>query len=731
MWIRRLFFIFIYISGLFLTLNLFKGVCYADIIPVAEPTRYTQPQTQSAPAIIKAPTIQTQTISKPTVQQPTIQQPVKPQPQVQQQAPVNEVIPVAPKITLKINSINFDNSDSIIFLGTSAPDDFNNIRITKKVLSEPDRIFFDIENAIITFPNSTFELKNSRLTKVRIAQNSVEPKIVRLVIWNSENYDATNIKLLKIKNNLIIKLSNEIPLQKYLTQIYKESKESSVEYNDNVTVIQEEKQITETPSTTESDEIFDKVQQAFKEDNQQLVRPNIEQKQARLKSRFFLEKIVPKSGNLLLSGIGVINVQKPFILTEPSRIVFDLPNTIVLQELRDKEIKLSETETAKIGQFSPSVARIVIKTANPDFYRPVYSTNLQTLLIANKNKMLGLDFSDNYSELSYFKEQNINPSIDIINMMFSKPIVYSIQREQNYLNVIFYNLFKFDVAKFNSLSMANKTGFIAKQLSTNIYKFSFPVKSTELVDCYETLNTSQLRFVFTKQQQTTNNQSSSSTIKEPVRKPDSFTDLIVTPQIKKEKPEKKPKQENLVSTKIKNKRIVIDAGHGGNDTGAIKNKIYEKDLTLEIAQRVRDILKVRGLKKVFMTRDEDKTLSLADRVDFANNKNADIYVSIHINASVKTEINGIETHYYTENGYNVAKIMHKELMENVEAEDRGLFKSKFYVINHTEAPAVLLELGFISNDQERNALTSTKRQEDSANAIAEGIINYLMEYEKD
>ena len=535
---------------------------------------------------------------------------------------------------------------------------------------------------------------------------------------------------MKIKNNLIIKLSNEIPLQKYLTQIYKESEASLVEYNDNVTVIQEEKQTAETPSTTESDEIFDKVQQAFKEDNQQLVRPNIEQKQARLKSRFFLEKVVPKSGNLLLSGIGVVNVQKPFILTEPSRIVFDLPNTVVLQELRDKEIKISETETAKIGQFSPSVARIVIKTANPDFYRPVYSTNLQTLLIANKNKTLGLDLSNNYSELSYFKEQNINPSIDIINIMFSKPIVYSIHREQDYLNVILYNLLKFDVAKFNSLSMANKTGFISKQLSTNIYKFSFPVKSSETVDCYETLNTSQLRFVFTKQE-TTNNQGGSSIVKEPIRKLDSYTDLIITPQIKKDRIEKKPKQENLVSTKIKNKRIVIDAGHGGNDTGAIKNKIYEKDLTLEIAQRVRDILKARGLKKVFMTRDIDKTLSLSDRVDFANNKNADIYVSIHINASVKTEINGIETHYYTENGYNVAKIMHKELMENVKAEDRGLFKSKFYVINHTEAPAVLLELGFISNDQERNALTSTKRQEDSANAIAEGIINYLTEYEKD
>ena len=72
-------------------------------------------------------------------------------------------------------------------------------------------------------------------------------------------------------------------------------------------------------------------------------------------------------------------------------------------------------------------------------------------------------------------------------------------------------------------------------------------------------------------------------------------------------------------------------------------------------------------------------------------------------------------------------MIHEELMNNIEAFDRGLFKSKFYVINHTEAPAVLLELGFISNEQERSLLTSEKRQQTSAEAIADGIAKYLME----
>lgn len=648
-----------------------------------------------------------------------------------------DIIPVAQKeTTIKVNSINFDNSDSIIFLGTSGSDEVADIKITKKTLTEPDRVFFDIENAVITFPNSTYEIKNSRLTQVRIAQNSVEPNIVRIVIWNSPNYDTSQIKVLKIKNNIIIKLSNEIPIQQYLTQIYKETKTSAIEYYEKAIAIPEEKQ------TTESDEIFNKVQQAFKEDDQQLVRPNIEQRQAKLKSRFFLEKAVPRNGNLLVGGIGVVNVEKPFILTEPSRIVFDLPNTIVLQELRDKEFKLSETATAKIGQFEPSKARIVIKTEHPETYRPIYSTNLQTLLIASSNNISGVSMTPIKSELSYFKEQNINSTTDVINIVFSNPIIYSIKRDNNKINVVFYNLVNFDSESFNALAVKNKTGFEAKQIGTNVYRLSLPAENNTLVDCYETLNASQLRFVFTKkieiqsiekQQTTLPKQVVSTEEKTPVRKPSEeikrenpFANLLERQPIKKQTTSKKT--EKVISKKVKNKVIVIDPGHGGLDTGALRGNVLEKDLTLDISLKVKECLKEIGMKNIVMTRSVDKTLTLDERVQIANNNNADIFVSVHINASVKSEINGIETHYYSENGYNVAKVIHKELMENVNATDRGLFKSKFYVINHTEAPAVLLELGFISNEQERSSLKSDKRQMDSAQAIADGIVNYLMEH---
>ncbi len=645
--------------------------------------------------------------------------------------------PVYALDSLKINSINFDNSDSIIFLGTSTGADSSDIKIVKRQLSEPNRTFFDIENAVITFPNKTYSIKNSRMQQLRIAQNSTTPDVVRIVMWNSPNYDPKQIKVLRFKNNIIIKLSNEIPLQSYLTQIYRETKESAVDYYDKAVVIPEEPVIT-----SQSDEIFKKVQKAFKEETPELVRPNIEQKQARLKSRFFIEKVKINASDITLEGIGVVNIKKPIILSEPSRIVYDFPNTIVLQDLREKEFKLGDNVTAKIGQFEPSVARIVIKTPNPDKYIPVYSTNLQSITFADKTNLSGLKTTAESTKLSYFKEQNVNASTDVINIIFSNPVVYSLKKEHNNLNVIFYNLADFNTESFNMVAIKNKTGFLAKKLSQNTYQISFPASSSVLVDCYETLNASQLRFVLTKlnsEPSATSKQEGmipsiqipqakkSSSLNNEMLKRENLSESIKDKKpIKRDK--KASKKESARIKKIRNKIIIIDPGHGGNDTGALRNGILEKNLTLQIALKVREILKEKGFNNVIMTRTTDKTLTLADRVEIANSNCADIYVSIHINSSVKNEINGIETHYYSDKGYDVAKVMHKELMSKVNAIDRGLFKSKFYVINHTEAPAVLLELGFISNEKERNSLTSQKRQINSAEAIAEGIIKYLTEY---
>jgi N-acetylmuramoyl-L-alanine amidase len=175
---------------------------------------------------------------------------------------------------------------------------------------------------------------------------------------------------------------------------------------------------------------------------------------------------------------------------------------------------------------------------------------------------------------------------------------------------------------------------------------------------------------------------------------------------------------------VSGKTVVIDPGHGGNDYGAIRNNVNEKDINLDISKRVREILKKQGYS-VYMTRENDIFVSLDDRVVFAQKRAPDIFVSIHVNSSVKPEITGIETHYYHQESYTLAQKVHASLASSIKSPNRGLFKSKFYVINHTTMPAILVEIGFISNDAERAALTSPARKEATAKAIAEGVINYF------
>ena len=128
-----------------------------------------------------------------------------------------------------------------------------------------------------------------------------------------------------------------------------------------------------------------------------------------------------------------------------------------------------------------------------------------------------------------------------------------------------------------------------------------------------------------------------------------------------------------------------------------------------------------------MTRTKDETMSLEDRVNYSNEINPDIYVSIHTNSTVNGESYGLETHYFKDNSYNLAQIVHSEFacpknLRKWETLDRGVFKSRFYVINHTEAPAILIEMGFISNSYDAELMVY------SPNLFALGIYRGVLDY---
>lgn len=177
--------------------------------------------------------------------------------------------------------------------------------------------------------------------------------------------------------------------------------------------------------------------------------------------------------------------------------------------------------------------------------------------------------------------------------------------------------------------------------------------------------------------------------------------------------------------------IILDPGHGGEDEGCARAGIVEKDINLSIAKAAKEKLMQMGYD-VMMTREGDETLSLEQRVRFANEKQASIYISIHQNACEEqtSDVQGIETYYSSSKGEDgserLAKIMQKGITNNTDALNREtLAREDLYVIRETNMPSCLVETGFLSNKKERELLTTSEYQEQLADAIAESADLYF------
>ena len=175
--------------------------------------------------------------------------------------------------------------------------------------------------------------------------------------------------------------------------------------------------------------------------------------------------------------------------------------------------------------------------------------------------------------------------------------------------------------------------------------------------------------------------------------------------------------------------VVIDPGHGGPDPGAIGiGGIKETDVVLEISKIVKKLLSEKGVK-VMLTRKKEVDLDLPPRVSFANNADADIFVSIHANASrgKRRDINGLETFYYRGwKGRLLARRIQKQILRvSPGSPDRGVKQGRFYVIKNTRMPAVLVEIGFLTGRLDAKRLEKTAHRKRLAYAIAKGILEYL------
>ncbi len=196
-------------------------------------------------------------------------------------------------------------------------------------------------------------------------------------------------------------------------------------------------------------------------------------------------------------------------------------------------------------------------------------------------------------------------------------------------------------------------------------------------------------------------------------------------------------------------KVVIDAGHGGRDSGAVAKDeddeviLKEKDVTLDVAKRVEELLKNDNIE-VIMTRTKDvyegsTTMeNLLSRCRVANDANAAMFVSIHINSFVDDTATGTEVCYTSESegilgvtSLKIAKNILSPLVDATTLRDRGTFdRPKLVVLKYTAMPAVLLELGFISNPEDRKILEDDDKLDDIAYAIKDGIVKSLNQMEK-
>ena len=173
--------------------------------------------------------------------------------------------------------------------------------------------------------------------------------------------------------------------------------------------------------------------------------------------------------------------------------------------------------------------------------------------------------------------------------------------------------------------------------------------------------------------------------------------------------------------------VVLDAGHGGSDTGAPYFGWNEKDLVLPITLWAGALLEEAGVR-VEYTRSDDSSVSLAARAEQANTQGADLFVSVHANAFPQNpDVNGLETYYLIggERAKDLAEFIHAAVLSAAGMNDRGTRTANFYVLRNTDMPAVLVETGYMTNEAECQNLSSEAYQQLLAQGIADGILAYL------
>ncbi|XKG20478.1 N-acetylmuramoyl-L-alanine amidase [Exiguobacterium aurantiacum] len=180
--------------------------------------------------------------------------------------------------------------------------------------------------------------------------------------------------------------------------------------------------------------------------------------------------------------------------------------------------------------------------------------------------------------------------------------------------------------------------------------------------------------------------------------------------------------------------IVLDAGHGGGDPGAVNGSLYEKTIVLDVTKRVEAYLRSKYDYQVRLTRSTDVYLTLDQRVQTAKTLRGNLFVSLHTNAATTQYAKGVETFYSSYSAHSSkSRVLATNIQSNLMGKmsgmtNRGVKTANYYVIRYNTMPSALVELGFISSPQDVTHLRSNASRQRMAEGVAEGIAQYVRAY---
>lgn len=398
-----------------------------------------------------------------------------------------------------------------------------------------------------------------------------------------------------------------------------------------------------------------------------------------------------------------LRIKNRFTLTAPSRLVLDIENAV----LKDRALLAPISTTSadirqiRVGQFDDKTVRLVIEGNDPEQCEAIYyggEKNLLAISPYSSTSITKLSANTRLGEVQSIdlKREGNNT---IVRVTASTPMVHRFLKKDN----------RVVLDMLNTASHPTNIGFDAKQYPE--------LERLRLEPLTEGQPNSKLAITLARP---------GSKVIPSISDDGKVLELQISVD---EAAIASSAYPNLAGLGAAGKapfpaRIVVDAGHGGKDHGAIRSGVNEKDLNLSLALMVRDALEAKGFK-VYMTRSNDVFLPLPQITAITNQIQPDLFISIHHNASVNAAQHGIETYYYTPQSLAFAQKVHARKINAVGARDGGVKKAMFYVIHHTKVPAILCEVGYVSNPSELTELQGFDRKSKTARSIADGVVDYL------